>query len=244
MARVLVENQARSLPTPHPLTAAAREALRHGLTAFINMCGNRYIAGEVTGGLLEGSLHTSALAATELSDTRGDMTLHIGVFGSSAEFTTHKDVLEKSTQASFRILQYGGIGGVPKDFVGWVDQFPSKIQQNSGYAWRIRVDLGKYSGLLNGRIDVDLTEADAYLLRLADLYSTALSRRAELWYVASHPAEFAAPNDPNQMKALARQTDAAIAALDAAAASCRLDPTQSCRILPSAAIPPNPAGPR
>jgi hypothetical protein len=246
VARVRVENQARSLPTPHPLTAEARAALARSTAEFLSLCGNRFISGEVTGGLLDGELTTTSLNASELSETSGELGAKIGLFGSAADFKIVKEAVEKRTESRFHLVKYGGVGAQDSDdLVAAANSFPTQVEQNSGAAWRMRTHLSSYSGLAGNRKELDLTSEEEYLMELAATFDKALALRAELWYVAAHPAEFDPPNDPAQFKALAAQVDQVVVQLQTAAQACMRDAgaAAACKSVTSSTLPLNPVGP-
>jgi hypothetical protein len=120
----------QQLLTHYHLTSAAKRALKQGLPRFVQLCGDQFVSGIVTGGSLSAVISASSTTTAEQIDANA--TLHAAGWGGSIDLATQSKLQTflSNGRLNINVIRQGPAEPWPTatvaDFISYAQQFPQK----------------------------------------------------------------------------------------------------------------------
>ncbi len=188
-----VENERQVLDTTKVrLTSWGSDLVRQGVAAFVAVCGDQFIYGQVQGGYLAATFRLSSSTDAQQEQIRASLSGS----GPSGSFGVNmkKDMEEfkKQDRLEFSIQRQGPVEDWPQtsiaSIVEYARTFPSKVKSDTGKPWTTHYLMTGYDELIGAKILAD-TQA-AFFDKESAYIRSLYGRRAGLIYIRDNPSQF------------------------------------------------------
>ena len=223
---VSVENERQLIQSDYKLTAPALKALKRSKQDFVNLCGDQFIAGKVTGGDFKVVFNAEASTETEQTDMAG--AFNAAYLANNVNVTAAQKFksYQENGKLSVSVLRKGPNEDIPPltvpDLITYARTYPTKVDSHGGKPWTIAYVLLPYREVLDTS---DLSPQQAMFMDSNSSYLRQLfARRSGLIFISSHKDQFA-PYDQDHLNAETASLESAIGGVRAAALACARDKT-------------------
>ena len=227
-----VENQ-RQVLTQKNLKVNRAEVLRNSPENFRKGCGDQFVSGISTGGLLTAVVKFEARSEAHQQAISAAVNGAIGGFGSASGSLDSKfESLESMASYSIVLVRKGDNERIPslKSLARYASSFPKKVAATGGHPWVFTALTSSYDTVDNLPTDSSpyvYAAQEIFLEGLATLRDVAVQKRNDLLYVYANPDQFEA-QDRSTLQANVDKVNKHIDAVMTLANACKVDPRNRC----------------
>jgi hypothetical protein len=198
---IMVKNETQLMRPHYSLTAESLKALHKSKQDFINLCGDTYLAGKISGGEFTAVFNFAAATEAEQQDMHANFSAASGSNSVDAALSEKLKTSQQSQNLDVEVIRKGPNEPMPplevQKLIEYALNYPPKVAAGTGNAWTIAYVTLPYGEVLDTSDTLPvqnefLTSNSSYLRQL-------YSRKSGLLFIASHRASFA-PFDPNRLK--------------------------------------------
>jgi len=192
--------------------------------AFRRQCGDRYIEGEITGGIFDALFHATATTEGQQTDAAAAFSAAFLVGEMNANVEAKFAHMISEGRLTVEIMRKGPAEDIPSDPVSimrYAETFPCKVSSGSIAHWRLYLTAASYDSLA-APIPA-AAEQDRVLNAIGDRINDLYTVTAGLRYIQQHQDEFSPVAGIN---AYLSKLDGLRTTLSANATSCMSDPTK------------------
>ncbi|MFM0211356.1 hypothetical protein PQQ96_28570 [Paraburkholderia sediminicola] len=213
----------------YTLNSAAKAALKKGIEAFVELCGDQFVSGKITGGSLTGMI--TATSTTQQEQTDAAATLQAAGWGGSIDASVQSKLssYESNGRLSVEIIRSGPADpwphGTVDQMIAYAEQFPTEVQSGQRQAWIIAYTTTTYNEILS---NWNTPAGQLNFFNRESPYLSALNSAMDNFtYIHQNPEQFGPTSDSkviNEISALNQEISRVRAAAQACVNNSACDP--------------------
>lgn len=225
----------------YSLTPDAHKALKKSRQDFINLCGDTYLAGEITGGEFMAVFNYAAATEAEEEKMAGSFNGAMMSNSVDASLAQKMQSYHESKTLDVEVIRKGPNEVMPNlrvpALIEYAENYPPKVAVGTGTPWTVSYVTLPYKEILDTSTldaaqEVFLTANATYLRQL-------YARKSGLLFIASHKTSFA-PFSSNRLDAEVGKLERMINEVRGAALACARNAKKCRKKIETDEIPPLP----